>query len=321
MYKRQGLPAELRDLVPLALPPGELPQPAQYVDAIRRCASQATRRHSGLFKRAAIAIIVLHIAATVLALLATQLALPWVVGVLALEVILLAIGLRTHHGLHRSSAGRVWAETRLLAEAMRSLESAAGTDAALDYPLALPYPASFAPLLRTAAVLQAVHRCAGDGGEWPARRARYLQQRLAGERGQLAYFEAAASRAAASLRLAHRCFWLFSGAALLATSVKLLALLGAMPDLLAALIGPWSGLFAVALPVAAVGFLSWAAASDLEARAKTYADMHRFLAVQAERLASAGAEREFVQLVRETELRILDENLGWFSRRLFSGVS
>lgn len=73
--------------------------------------------------------------------------------------------------------------------------------------------------------------------------------------------------------------------------------------------------------LAAVGFLCWAAASDLEARAKTYADMHRFLAAQATRLASAGAAREFVQLVRGTELRILDGNLGWFSRRLFSGVS
>lgn len=67
--------------------------------------------------------------------------------------------------------------------------------------------------------------------------------------------------------------------------------------------------------------MAWAAASDLEARAKTYADMHRFLIAQAGRLATAGAEREFVRLVRETELRILDENLGWFSRRLFSGVS
>lgn len=73
--------------------------------------------------------------------------------------------------------------------------------------------------------------------------------------------------------------------------------------------------------MAAVGFLSWASASDLEARAKTYADMHRFLAGQVDKLASADAWREFGRLVRETELRILDENLGWFSRRLFSGVS
>ena len=263
----------------------------------------------------------LHIAATVLAILAGKLQASWVIAVLALEVVLLAIGLRTHYVLHRSSAARVWAVTRLLAETMRSLESAAGTDAGLDYPLALPFPADFAPLLRTAAVLQAVRRRTHGDSEWQAQRAQYLGQRLVGARGQLSYFEGAAKSAAARLHLAHRCFWLFSSAALLATAAKLLALLGVMSDVLATLVGQWSGLFAVALPVAAVGFLSWAAASDLEARAKTYADMHRFLAAQAARLASAGAAREFVQLVRETELRILDENLGWFSRRLFTGVS
>ena len=323
-FKAPGLPAELRDLPPLTTQPGAPPAPAALAEAVRRCASQATKRHSGLFKRAAVAIIVLHIAATVLALLATKLPAPWVFGLLALEIVLLAIGLRTHHALHRSSAGRVWAVTRLLAETMRSLEAAAGTDAGLDYPLALPLPASFAPLLRSVATLQAVRRRArgqGEGVDWQQQRSQYLQTRLAGARGQLSYFENAAKSAAARLRLAHRCFWLFSGTALLATAAKLLALLGAMPDVSAALVGQWSGLLAVALPVAAVGFLSWAAASDLEARAKTYADMHRFLAAQATKLASADARREFERLVRETELRILDENLGWFSRRLFSGVS
>ena len=320
-FNPPGLPAELRDLLPLAAVAGGRPSPAVYAEAVRRCASQATRRHSGLFKRAAVAIIVLHIAATVLALLAGKLQAPWVIAVLAIEIVLLGIGLRTHHALHRSSAGRVWAVTRLLAEAMRSIESAASTAAELDYPLALPFPASFAPLLRTVAVLQAVQRRGQEGGDWQAQRTQYLGQRLTGERGQLRYFEGAAQAAGVQLRLANRCFWLFSSAALLATAAKLLALLGAMPDVLAALVGQWSGVLAVALPVAAVGFLSWAAASDLEARAKTYADMHRFLAAQAARLATAGAEREFVRLVRETELRILDENLGWFSRRLFSGVS
>lgn len=321
-FNAPGLPAELRDLPPLTTKSGELPPPEIYVEAIQRCASQVTRRHSGLFKRAAIAIIVLHIAATLLALLATKTPALWVLGLLALEAVLLAIGLRMHHGLHRSSAARVWAVSRLLAETMRSLRSAAGTGAGLDYARVLPFPASFTPLLRTAAVLHAVQRCTQTGGDdWQAQRAQYLSQRLSGARGQLSYFKTAARRAAVSLRLAHRLFWLFSSAALLFTAAKLLALLGAFPDLLGALVGQWGGLFAVVLPVAAVGFLSWAAASDLEARAKTYAEMHRFLAAQAERLAGASAKREFEQLVRETELRILDENLGWFSRRLFSGVS
>ena len=320
-FQPPGLPAELRELAPLATPAGALPPPAAYAEAVRRCASQLTRRHSGLFKRAAVAIIVLHIAATVLALLAGKLQAPWVIAVLALEVVLLGVGLRTHYVLHRSSAGRVWAVTRLLAETMRSIESAASTGAGLDYPQALPFPAAFSSLLRTVAALQAAQRLDRPGNDWQAQRTQYLSQRLTGAQGQLRYFEGAAREAGSRLRLAHRCFWLFSSAALLATAAKLLALLGAMPDVMAAMVGQWSGVLAVTLPVAALGFLSWAAASDLEARAKTYADMHRFLAAQAARLASAGAQREFERLVRETELRILDENLGWFSRRLFSGVS
>ena len=320
-FKPHKLPPELRDLTPLATKAGEPPPAFAYVEAIQRSASQVTPRHSGLFKRAAIAIIVLHIAATLLALLATKLLAPWVFGLLALEIVLLAIGLRMHRVMHRSSAARVWAVTRLLAETMRSLQSAARTDAGLDYAQALPFPASFAPLLRTAALLHAAQCRDQPGGDWLAQREQYLDQRLIGVRGQSRYFEQAARRAAASLRVAHRLFWLFSSAALLFAAAKLLELLGTFPDPLATVVGQWSGLLAVVLPVAAVGFLSWAAASDLEGRAKTYADMHRFLTMQAERLAQAVAKREFEQLVRETELRILEENLGWFSRRLFSGVS
>lgn len=73
--------------------------------------------------------------------------------------------------------------------------------------------------------------------------------------------------------------------------------------------------------MAAVGFLSWAAASGLEARAATYADMHAFLSRQAQDLREAGTARDFERAVRDTELGILGENLGWFSRRLFKGVS
>jgi len=120
---------------------------------------------------------------------------------------------------------------------------------------------------------------------------RYVSERLTGTRGQLHYFEATAKNAAGKLTLAHRCFWVFSAGALLATSLKLVLMLGFMPAAHAAALGSWAGLLATALPVAAVGFLSWAASSDLEARAKTYADMHTFLASQVRRLDGAGSRR------------------------------
>jgi hypothetical protein len=49
--------------------------------------------------------------------------------------------------------------------------------------------------------------------------------------------------------------------------------------------------------------------------------MQSFLARQAERLQAADSAREFARLVHETELGILSENLGWFSRQMFRGVA
>jgi hypothetical protein len=113
----------------------------------------------------------------------------------------------------------------------------------------------------------------------------------------------------------------FSLGAVVATASKLAAVLGLLPAPLDAVVGNWGGLFAIALPVAAVGFLSWAAASDLEARARTYADMHAFLAHQVSQSRAARTARDFARLVRETEAPILEENLNWFSRRLFTSVA
>jgi hypothetical protein len=49
--------------------------------------------------------------------------------------------------------------------------------------------------------------------------------------------------------------------------------------------------------------------------------MQAFLARQVKRLNEANSARDFARAVRETEVGILSENLGWFSRRLFRGVA
>jgi hypothetical protein len=316
-----GMPRELADCAPALAEPA-WPTAAEFLDPLRRCASARTREHSGLFKRAAITIIVLHIVATLLAALAGIGGVGWwIAALLALELVLLGIGLRSHHALHRSAAVRSWAVTRLLAETLRSMQSASATSASLDYALALDFPASFRPLLRTAAVLHARDLRLGAVADWQAQRARYLDERLLGAQGQLAYFTRAAASAARRRRWAHTGFWLFSGAAFVATGAKLASVADVLPSALIPAVAAWGGLLAITLPVAAVGFLSWAAASDLEARAATYADMRTFLARQADRLRKAATAREFIRLVRETELGILGETLGWFSRRLFKGVA
>lgn len=317
-----GMPAEL---VGLSLPPPrarELPTAEDFLEAVRRFASANTRRHSGLFKRAAVAIIVLHIAATLLAALASKVqSSAGVALLLATELILLAAGLTTHQRLHRSAAARSWAVTRLLAEVLRSMKSACLAVVSLDYPRTLAFPRSFEPLLRTVAVLHAVTNRRTHTTDWAAQRASYLHERLVGDSGQLRYFDVASRAAARRHGLAQIGFWVFSGTAFIATAAKLASVAGLMSATPAALVSQWGGLLAITLPVAAVGFLSWSAAADLEARAATYAEMHGFLARQVARIEAATSARDFARAVRETELGILSENLSWFSRRLFKGVS
>jgi hypothetical protein len=317
------MPAELRGLELPPPAPGAAPSAGEYIESVRRFASARTRQYSGGFRRAALAIILLHIAATLLAAVAGQAKAAWWIGLLlALELMLLGLGLRTHHALHSSLRVRSWAVTRLLAETLRSMRSVSATAVPLDYPLALAYPASFAPLLRTAAVLHGLDLKRGEARpDWAAQRTRYLEGRLTGAQGQLRYFTEAARVSAERYRLANRGFWVFSVAAFAATSAKLASVAGVLPAPLVPLALTWGGLLAITLPVAAVGFLSWAAAGDLEARAATYAEMRAFLTRQVQRLNEAESPRDFARAVRETELGILSENLGWFSRRLFRGVA
>ena len=49
--------------------------------------------------------------------------------------------------------------------------------------------------------------------------------------------------------------------------------------------------------------------------------MRDFLIRQARFLVSAQGDRELAQIVRETETRLLSENLHWFSRHSFITVA
>ncbi|HET9978726.1 MAG TPA: hypothetical protein VFQ20_14905 [Burkholderiaceae bacterium] len=321
-FRAPGMPAEVAGL---AWPPaagGALPDAKAYIDAVRRFASARTQRVSGGFRRAAITIIALHVAATLLATLAGKAAAAgWIAALLAIELACLGVGLGIHQRLHRSASVRAWATTRLLAEVLRSMRSVAATAVAIDYPRRLALPAHFAPLLRTADILHGLQARRADPGDWAAQRARYVDERLTGAQGQLGWFERAAAAASQRWVLAQRLFWIFSATAFAATAAKLAAVLGWLPAALQPTVSSWGGLLAIVLPVVAVGCLSWAAAADLEARAKTYADMHAFLGRQVDALRGAASARDFARAVRETELGLLAETLGWFARRMWKGVA
>jgi hypothetical protein len=321
-----GMPPELQGLSWPHGPDAALPSAVDYIDGVRRFTSVLTRRHSGGFRRAALAIIVLHIGATVLAALAGKGGQVWWIAVLlSAELVLLGAGLRTHHALHHSGAMRRWALTRLLTETLRSLRGVADTEVTLDYTRTLAFPDSFAPLLRTAAVLHARRIRTVPQAPWTAQRERYVEQRLTGAQGQLAYFQRTSALATRRLALANGLFWAFSVAAFAATAAKLAAVAGALPAALEPTLGrvltDGGGLLAITLPVAAVGFLSWAAVGDLEARAKTYGEMAAFLERQVRLLQAAVSARDFARLVQQTEVAILAENLGWYSRRLHQNVA
>ncbi|MFZ3141240.1 hypothetical protein [Polaromonas sp.] len=325
-FSPPGMPRELEKLQIDA--PGlndvHLPAAEDFIERIRQFASDRSKQRSGWFKRAAMTIISLHIAATFFAILSGK---PEVSQFLSLwlwaELGMLCIGLVAHEILHRSEAVRVWAVNRLVAETMRSLAAVETWGGDLSYPLTLAYDDAFRPLLHTCAVL---HRHSGrrsDAGTLTSkRRAAYLGERIGNlKKGQVRYYCKEADYAARRLRLAKAGFLLFSGCAIAATTAELLAHFDHLYPALMEGVHHWGTLLAIGLPVAAVGFLSWASASDLEARAKTFADMLAFLEAQANLLASAQTEREFDRLVQETELRLLSENLQWFSRRSFLGAT
>lgn len=327
-FKLPELPTEL--LPALSSQPTSdrpnLPDAAAFLERIRVAASARARQHSGWFKRGAMVIIVFHIVATLLAVLALKFHEHAVFALLlALELVFLVSGLSAHLGLHRSESARVWAVCRLVAEIMRSLRAVERSGGTLDYPLTLTWDDGFVPLLRTCAILGLrSRRLRGEVGAGTTAecRVRYLTERLSNpENGQISYYEREARHAAKRLRYSNGLFWLCSGGAIVATATKLLAHNDFVLPELASLALGWGGPIAVGLPVAAVGFLSWAAAGDLPARSKTYAAMRDFLIRQARFLVSAQGDRELAQIVRETETRLLSENLHWFSRHSFITVA
>lgn len=325
-YQEPELPHQLMR-IPLVFSPTELetiqeppqfPTARNYAEHLKRQASMLAKANKGLFKTAALIIIATHILATVCAVIAVQFY-GWLAHglfkFLIPELLLLALGFAVHHRLHSKEANHQWASSRLIAELGRSMLAIGNQYIYPKHLFQLPFPADLGPLLRTLNVLHVSSTNRNPSpNEWRGNRDEYVLQRLAGENGQIEFYSREAARAAKLLRQAHLAFNICSLGAFLATLLKLTHSIGEPGSLM---LGP----LAILLPVLAVAALSLAAAFDLQARKHTFTDMLNFLRGQHLQLADATTEREFCQIMLETESRLLGETVNWHSRRSFTGVA
>lgn len=308
--------------------PAAIPEISEFTGPLKSFASARARARGTLFKRAALIIIGTHIVATLCAVIALQTGHESSLQtddesailsiLLVAESILLVTGFGLHQYLHRSGTSREWALVRLVAELTRSVRATRGLHVDLAHLFTLSFPTDLYPLLHTLNVLHLRSTRAIRNQPWEPVRDDYVNVRLTGPMGQLAFYARESAMAHRRLKIARWTFLACSFTALLATLVKLIVVLSHEPnDFTTSLCGS----LAIILPVLAVGALSLAAALDLEARHHAFTEMLTFLEVQARHLREATSRREFAKLVLETEARLLGETANWFSRRSYTGVA
>ena len=289
-------------------------------------ASAVQRRH---FRYAAQIIITTHLLATACAVAVTVASLqaPWVAVLLALEFTLLGGGVGMHLWLHRSRAAHSWALYRLTAELAISVQATRNLRSSLEHLFTLPFPTALRPVLHTMHVLHLVISRRPQLG-WEAAREAYVNERLEGPRGQVAYYTRELGRAQTRLRLANRCFLVVASIALLITPVKLwlvpwlLTLLPAAdPAQVLPAMAMAASVVSILFPMLAVAALSLAASFDLEARVHTYEETLQDLQALRTGIAQADSAREFTQLALTTERELLAETANWASRRSFTSVT
>lgn len=327
-FRRPALPDSVSaDAEPAPAQGGDaLPALADYAQRLKELGSRSAGRGRERFEFAAWVIVGTHVAATLLALLAMKSPAEWIVAILSLllvELALLAWGFATHWRLHHHQTNRQWAIARLCAELGRSVGALEGLPVSPRLMQALPFPPEFDAVLRTMNVLRGHEGHARAAvADWTALREHYLEHRLRAQgSGQLPYYARQKARAGRVLSIATGCFALLSGLAFVATLIKAVVT-GVVPTSnVSGLLTSAGGIVAAWLPVAAVGAMSMAAALDAHARQHVFDQMHRFLEVQAARVAGAESLRELAGLAAETETRLLGETLNWFARRAYANVA
>jgi len=307
---------------PLRFPP--LPAGSDYVKALKDANSDQANRLRSLFKWAALIIVIGHVLATMLAVVALNVH-DGVAVILATELLLLGLGLSVHHQLHRSRSLGRWAACRLAAEVGRSLQALGQLPVYLQHFFTLPLPVEFLPLLRTLSVMHLRDTARAGTADWVSARNEYVRNRLVDptKHAQIPYHDDSRAKAGRWRARANATFYVASIGALLAATLKLLTLAHSVPvpPHLETAVTAVLGSLAIVLPVVAVAALSLAAAFDLEAKEHTSSEMFAFLQEQKALLEGAQSPSEVSRLVIETESRLLGETANWYARRSFVGVA
>lgn len=317
-YVPPRLPATLQaHASPLAWAGPSAGMAEAYARIVKDAGSLAAKRRQRFFRYAAGVVVLTHVLATTAALIAMKLPAAGytVLGVLAVELVLLLWGLLTHRSLHHRKSTRDWAMSRLCAEIARSALALRGIRVPLVPQQDHAVPTELDALLRTMNVLH-LHAGRVQPARWPEVRERYLQERLlSAPHGQLGYFEREAGRSGRWAAAAGTLFTVLSSGAVVFTTFKF--------GQIAAGAGASStvGVLAVLLPVAAVAIMSLSAAFDLEAREHTFGDMLGFAQHRVAELQAASSLGEFAELAARTEAGLMAETIGWVGRRSYLGIS
>jgi len=306
-----------------------LPDSAAFLGTLKEFAGEHAKKRKRLFSFLILAIVGLHVFATVLATGALALHGEGVNkqihgheiarAFLVAELVCLFAGMMIHRQFHHSAPARVWAESRLVAEIIRSVVQLRAYPLYLGHLFALPFPHQIRPLLRTINVLHLRSTRGQTPTDWKTVRDHYVVHRL---NDQLEFYRRDIERLTHRVAQAKTAFWFFAILAFLFTSVKLaLSIFVPEDDHSLDLWLPAFGLFAVVFPVLAVAVMSWSIAMSYEGRLHTYAETHRFLnGAHRVNLETAQTKAEFEHLLVETELRLLGETLNWYYRQSFAEV-
>ena len=295
--------------MPPAAQPGE-PPPA-LVEFMRKADFAATRG-APQFRRLVGSTVLLHVAATLLAVAALVYGwhsplLPWMklLCLLGATGVALFLGWQHSHGQ--------WLRQRLVAEVCRSAISAWGLPRALDFLERLGI-GELRPLVRCISVLH-VRSIQTPGFSLPQFKERYLEKRIV---GQLNYYRRQELRAAPLWRRLRAAFWIATVLAIASTAAYAVAYTVHAENVPAAAEQLVFQLFPICLPVLAAGSISFISINDLQRRVARYREMQAVLERCRRQVALTHSWNSVAKAVSETEHALLNEVVEWHSIARYS---